>query len=151
MNEHYIVTVDRGHLKIYEETKARGQFTPTLVLTEAMDFPSGAESYSARDTDMAGRFPGARGRSGGMSIDERLPMEREEDRRRVDRLATEINAFLRNRPDASWDFAAPAELHSTVLEQLSPKTRLRLRRTLPKDLTNQPAAEVRAHFAGAGV
>lgn len=150
MTEHFIVTLDRGHLRIYAEERAPGQATPRLALVEAMDFPAGTESYTAHETDQAGRFPGALGRQGGGSIDERLPMRREVEKRRIEDLAGEVNSFLRTRPEASWDLAAPAEIQPLVLAQLAPSTRERLRRSLAKDLTNQPVAEVRAHFAAAG-
>jgi hypothetical protein len=156
MSEHYIVTLDHGHLRIYAERMAPGQYTPTLVPVEAMDFPQGKKSYVDRDTDMAGRFPGDGGRvSGqpgaghaGMSIDERLPMQREEDRRRARELASVLESFLEQRAEASWDFAAGPDLINAVLEQLSPPVRRRLRRSVPKDLVNQRVDEVRAHFAG---
>lgn len=154
MSEHYVVTVDHGHLRIYAERMAPGQFTPTLVPVEAMDFPAGIKGYTDRETDMAGRFPGKRvmGNSGaghaGMSIDERLPMRREEERRRARELASVLESFFDQREEASWDFAAGPDLNHAVLEHLSPPVRRRLRRSLPKDLVNQRSDEVREHFAG---
>jgi hypothetical protein len=157
MSEHFIVTLDHGHLRIYAERQGPGQFAPSLEQVEAMDFPLGRQSYTDRDTDMAGRFgsskqqgPGAGLPTGrqGMSIDERLPMQREESRRRAKELAAEIDAFFGGRPDATWDFAAGPELNGTVLELISPAVRQRVRRSVAKDLVNQRVDEVRAHFAG---
>jgi hypothetical protein len=159
MSEHYIVTLDHGHLRIYAERIAPGQYTPGLEQVEAMDFPAGKHTYSDRDTDQAGRFAGSKNQSAGMgapgkgvragmSIDERLPMQREENRRRAKELAAEIDQFFQRRPDASWDYAAGPELNGTVLEMLSPGVRQRVRRTVSKDLVNQRTDEVRAHFAG---
>ena len=157
MNGHFFVTVDHGHLRIYSERSTPGQKTPALDQVQAMDFPGGKHAYSDRDTDMAGRFANSKqpaagsgaptGRAG-MSIDERLPMQREEARRRAKELAAEIDAFFSRRPEASWDFAAGPDLNGTVLELLSPAVRQRVRRSLAKDLVNQRADEVRAHFAG---
>jgi hypothetical protein len=159
MNENFIVTVDRGHLRIYTEHQEPGQ-TPRLDVVEAMDFPQGKRSYTANDTDMAGRFQSSRHQSGapgapggamggrsGMSIDERLPMKEEVEKRNVQVIAEELESFLRNRPNATWDFAAPPALHNAVIEALSPETRRRLRRALAKDLSNQSGEEVRSHFA----
>jgi hypothetical protein len=154
MSEHYIITLDHGHLRIYLERIAPGQFTPSLEPMEMMDFPAGRHSYSDRDTDMAGRFPsaGVPGQADtghrGMSIDERLPMQREENRRRARELASMVESFLEQRAEASWDFAAGPDLNHAVLELLSPPVRRRLRRSVPKDLVNQRLDEVRAHFAG---
>src|SRR3954470_6583332 len=111
MSDHFIIALDQGHLRIYAERKAPGQFTPGLQQVEAMDFPLGKKAYTANDTSMAGRFPQDRGRHPGGSIDERLPMKEEADRRRAGQLAAEVEVFLANRPDATWDFAAGPEVH----------------------------------------
>ncbi|MGH7958614.1 MAG: host attachment protein [Opitutaceae bacterium] len=158
MRDHYVVTTDHGHLRIFVERNSPGQRTPALDQVEAMDFPQGRKSAADRETDMAGRFASSKHQSSapgspfartGMSIDERLPMQREEGRRRAREIAAEIDAFFQLRRDASWDFAAGPELKSTVLELLSPAVRQRVKRTLAKDLVNQRGDEVRAHFAGA--
>ena len=39
MNEHYIVTVDRGQLRIYVESALAGQRNPRLEVVETLDFP----------------------------------------------------------------------------------------------------------------
>jgi hypothetical protein len=157
MSEHYIVTLDHGHLKIYAERMAPGQFTPALQQVEAVDFPAGRHNYTDRETDQAGRFSGSKNQGAGlgapgvrtgMSIDERLPMQREETRRRARDLAAQIERFFQSRPDASWDYAAGPDLNSTILELLSPGLRRRMRRSVSKDLVNQRVDEVRAHFAG---
>ncbi len=162
MNENFIVTLDRGHLRIYAEQREPGQ-TPRLDLVEAMDFPQGKKSYTANDSDVAGRFQSSKQQTGapgapggimggrtGMSIDERLPMKEEVERRNVRVIAEEVETFLKNRPDATWDFAAPPAVHNAVLENLSEETRARMRRALAKDLSNQSSEEVRAHFEMAG-
>jgi hypothetical protein len=154
MNEHYIVTADAGHLRIYAERQEAGQFAPSLQEVEAMDFPAGRHSFTDRDTDMSGRFPGSRqaagaGMQGGMSIDERLPMKREEDRRRAKDLATAIGTFFAQRPNATWDFAAGPDLNGAVLELISRDVRRRIKRSIAKDLVHQRSDELRAHFSGA--
>ncbi len=120
-----------------------------------MDFPAGKQSYTDRDTDMAGRFgsskhqapgPGAPTARTGMSIDERLPMQREESRRRAKELAAQIDAFFQRHPGGSWDFAAGPELNGAVLELISPAVRQRVRRSVVKDLVRQPVETMRSHF-----
>ncbi len=118
-----------------------------------MDFPAGRNSYTDRETDMAGRFPtsknqsigGSTGALTGMSTDERLPMQREEERRRARELADEVDQFFQQRPEEQWDFAAGPELNNAVVELLSPGGRER--RSVAKSLVNQRVDEVRAHFA----
>jgi hypothetical protein len=158
MSEHYIVTVDHAHLRIYEERHPPGQQSPALEQVESMDFPAGKRSYVDRETDMAGRFPSSKRQTGGsgnpaaahsgMSIDERLPMQREEERRRAKEIAATIDEFFKSRTGASWDFAAGPGLNRAVLEHLSADVRERMRRSVSKDLVNQRVDEVRAHFAG---
>jgi hypothetical protein len=158
MSEHFIVAADAGHLRIYAERLLPGQFTPGYDQVEAMDFPAGRSSYTDRESDMAGRFqsskqqglaPGSPTARTGMSIDERLPMKREEARRRARDLAKEIDAFLSKRPGATWDFAAGPELNHPIADQLSPEVRRRLRYSIAKDIVNQAADQLRAHFASA--
>jgi hypothetical protein len=155
MNEHYFVTADQGHLRIFRERMEPGQRDIALDPVESMDFPAGVKSYSSRDTAMAGRFqssknqvgaPGGGGRAG-MSIDERMPMHREEDRRRARDVATEIEAFFGARPGATFDFAGAPESYKSVVGLLSPQLRRRLRRTIAKDLVNQRTEDLRAHVA----
>lgn len=158
MTDHYIIAADAGHLRIYAERRQPGQFTPGYEQVEAMDFPAGRANYTDRDSDMAGRFQSSKqqgagaglptGRAG-MSIDERLPMKREEGRRRARDLAAEIESFMGKRPGATWDFAAGPELNHAITEQLSPAVRQRLKHSITKDIVNQAADQLRAHFAGA--
>jgi hypothetical protein len=153
MNEHYIVTADAGHLRIFAERQDAGQLAPSLQRVAAMDFPAGRHSFTDRETDMSGRFPGSKrqaagpGLQAGMSIDERLPMKREEDRRRAKDLANEIDAFFASRPLATWDFAAGPDLNGAVLELVSREVRQRIKRSVAKDLVHQRTDELRAHFA----
>ena len=155
MNSHYTILADHAHLRIFTERAETGQSTPTLEEVFAMDFPEGRQSYTDNESDMAGRFQyskhqmksaGAPGARSGMSIDERLPLQRESDRRHVSEVAREIDGFLNLRPDASWDFAAGPTSHNAILERLSPPVRARLRSSLPKDLVNQPTSDLRERF-----
>ncbi len=155
MNTHYIVVADHGHLRIFSERSSPGQFTPGLDEVHAMDFPQARMSYVDNDSDMAGRFqsskhqgaaPGAPTARTGMSIDERLPMQREAERRQADDVARAIDAFLEGQPNATWDFAADPSVHNAILDHLSPQTRFRLRSSVAKDLVNQPTSELLGHF-----
>ncbi|MDF3059696.1 MAG: hypothetical protein K0R17_3911 [Rariglobus sp.] len=158
MNNHYIIIADRAHLRIFSERSSPGQSTPGLEEVHAMDFPEGRTSYVDNDSDMAGRFqssanqgraPGAPAARGGMSIDERLPMQREAGRRQIDEIARAIETFLLNAPEATWDFAAGPSSHNAILEHLSPQVRGRLHQSVSKDLVNQPLTELRGHFSRA--
>lgn len=158
MNEHYFVTADHGHLRIYRERQDPGQREPDLDPVESMDFPAGVKNYTARESAPAGRFqsskpagvaPGAPNGRTGMSIDERLPMQREEERRRARDVAAEIDAFFAARPEATWDFAGAPAFYHAVLDQVSDRVRQRRRRTIAKDLVNQRTNHLRAQLNGA--
>lgn len=100
------------------------------------------------EADEAGRFPGGTAAKAG-SIDERLPMYREGQKRICAELAHRVNEFFRIRPQAAWDFAAPEAIFHEVLNELEPGVRTRIRRALPKDLVHLGPAELVSHFAGA--
>ncbi|MCR6655939.1 MAG: host attachment protein [Opitutus sp.] len=156
MSEHYIVTADKGHVRIFRRRQEPGQSQPAFEEVRAMDFPAGVRSYTAHDSDMAGRFqgskhqttaPGSPAARTGMSIDERLPMKNEEDRRSVERVASVIESFMGVQQDATWDFAAAQAVHNLVLEKLSAPVKQRLQQSVAKDLVNQPPQELASHFA----
>lgn len=147
-SEHFVVAVDRAHLRIYqmkEEPGVRAQ--PQFELAEALDFPAGRRHYTSRDSDQAGRFSSAAQMGG--SIDERLPMQEEHQRRLVAELVHFVGEFLSQRPQARWDLAAGPALHRPLLEGLGPEIGARLRHALVKDLVHQTPGELRAHFGRA--
>ncbi len=155
MNNHFIIIADRAHLRVYAERSELGQTTPGLSEVHSMDFPEGRTNYTDNESDMAGRFnssnhqgraPGAPSARSGMSIDERLPMQREAERRHIDNVAQAIDAFLGANTTASWDFAAGPSSHNAILEKLSPQARNRLRNSISKDLVNQPLSGLLDHF-----
>lgn len=136
MNEHYIVTIDRGHLRIYSEAKSAGH---RLEVVEALDLPAQRNVVELKSPE-------------GLSVPfatPRLPNKSRDDRRNHEVLAAELDAFLQNRPTASWDLAAAPSLYNLIIELLSPSTRRRLKRALSKALVNLRTDEVRAHFASA--
>jgi hypothetical protein len=155
MSEHFIITADRGHVRFFSREQPPGQMTPRLREVQGLDFPAGLRSYTDRDSDMAGRFqgsqhqgrgPGAPTARTGMSIDERLPMQEEEERRQTRDIIQAIESFLQQHPNATWDFAAGPAIHNTVVNLVSPPLRTRLRQSVAKDLVNQPVDELLGHF-----
>jgi hypothetical protein len=161
MSEHFCVAADHAHIRFFRQQQAPGQHEADLEQVQALDFPAGRQSYTDRDSDMAGRFqsskhqsvaPGAPGGIAagrtGMSIDERLPMQREEERRRARDVANEIENFFAGRTDFTWDLAIAPAMHHEIVDQLPEKLRGHLRRVMTKDLVNQRAEDIRAHFVG---
>lgn len=147
--DHFMVVIDRAHLRVYRVRELENSAPSQFELAESFDLPAGKQGYTDRDTDQAGRFAGsgAKGRKGGGgSIDERLPMKEEHERRLATELAEHLNRFLLAHPDATWDYAAGPALHRAVLDRLSAPSRSRLGIALVKELIHQSPAQLRAHF-----
>jgi hypothetical protein len=144
--DHFVAVIDRAHLRLYHLREPETGGAVQFELAEAFDFPAGHLGYTDRDTDQAGRFPGAQGRGGGGSIDERLPMQNEQERRLAADLAEHLERFLKDRPDATWDYAAGPGLHHAVLDNLSPGTRNRLGVAIVKELIHQTPIQLRSEL-----
>lgn len=156
MSDHYLIIANQGHLRIFQRHQPRGQTTPAFVEMQTLDFPTGAKNHTAGDSDLGGRFQGSKHQAGssgspvtqtGMSNDERLRMQREEERRRAHEIADAVAVFLQARPLATWDFAAGPGLHSAVTDLLQPSVRARLQHSLSKDLVHQSMRGLQTHFA----
>jgi len=156
MSDHYIVIADHGHLRIFLQRQEPEQMSPGLTEVQGLDFPNGRQSYVENESDVAGRFQGSKQQGAGpgapvarmgMSIDERLPLQREEERKRILDVSSRIEQFLKAAStDATWDFAAPPSVHNAVLDALSPQVRARLQKQMTKDLVNQPVSQLLSHF-----
>jgi len=145
MPGHFIVVLGRGHLRIYRVKEGGRAAQAQFELAESFELEAGRLRYTDRDTDQAGRF-GARGGPRGGSIDERLSMQAEHERRLATELAGHLGRFLAEQTGATWDYAAGPALHHAVLDRLPPPVRARLKRALAKELVHQSPAELRSHF-----
>jgi hypothetical protein len=147
--DHYMAVVDRAHLRIYRVYAPRTGGSTQFELAEAVDMVAGHQQATARATDMAGRFPGGSGRlqgSGGGTIDERLPMHAEYERRVVGDLVHHLTRFFSEHYRATWDFAAGPEIHQAVLNRLPAEIRARVDVAIVKELPHQTPAQLRAHL-----
>ncbi len=151
--EHFIILIDRAHLRIFRTDSSDTSRPEVPTLTHALDAPAGRRGYAAEESDQAGQFPGSRpprlasATSAGGTNDERLPMQEERDRKIERDWSAQLEDFLTTHDTSTWDFAAGPALHRAVLDRLSPGVRQRLRQALQKDLVNVPPAELRNHFA----
>lgn len=144
MTPRLIAVLNRTSLRLYHEDQPPGALGPHLTLVEGADFPDGRQQYTDKDSDFAGRFP--RGADNNSSIDERLPMQEEFERRQVAEIARELSRFLQRHPGLAWDYAAGPALHHAVLDQVPAELRTRLDRTALKDLTKISPQELARHF-----
>ncbi len=140
-----IIVTDRGTLKAYKvnDTPTRG---PSLQLVQAFDTTDAHGRYQDKMTDQAGSFPNGAAPGQMNSIAERTGIETENDRRIVKQLADSIADVVEREGKDGWSFAAPASIHSAVVEQLPPEIRDRIVEHVKSDLVKIEPAKLAGHF-----
>lgn len=142
-----IIVTDRGGLKAYriEETPARGA---GLHLIQSFETTDAHGRYQDKLTDQAGRFPAGDTGSGRHqnSIAERPGIETENDRRIFKQLAESIAEIVQRQGAEGWSFAAPASIHSAVVELLPAEVRERIVEHVKSDLVKIEPAQLPTHF-----
>jgi hypothetical protein len=139
-----IIVTDRGSLKAYKvtETPNRG---PHLQLVQAFDTTDAHGRYQDKLTDQAGAFPGG-AVPGQMNSIERTGIENENDRRICKQLADSIAEIAEREGRGGWSFAAPASIHSAVVELLPPAVREKIVEYVKSDLVKIEPAKLPGHF-----
>lgn len=145
-----IIVTDRGSLKAYKinETPTRG---PSLRLVQAFETTDAHGRYQDKLTDQAGRFPVGDGGAPGVgrhqnAIAERQGMETENDRRIFKQLADSITETVTREGQEGWSFAAPASIHSAIVDLLPAEVRDRIVEHVKSDLVNIEVANLPQHF-----
>ena len=140
-----IIVADRGSLKAYKVSK-----TPTrghhLQLVQAFDTTEGHGRLQDKLTDQAGAFPGGAAPGQMNSIGERTGITTENDRRIHKQLADSIAEIVTREGGDGWSFAAPASVHSAVVDLLAPDVRRRVVDYVKSDLVKIEPAKLPAHF-----
>ena len=146
-----VVVADRGSVKAYKvnETPNRG---PGLQLLRAFELTDAHGRYQDKLTDQAGRFPvgdggGAAGSGRHMNaIAERQGLETENDRRIFKQLAENIAEVVKSEGAEGWSFAAPAQIHSAIVDLLPQVVRDRIVEHVHADLVNIEMANLPQRF-----
>src|SRR6266705_4502846 len=143
-----IIVTDRGSFKAYRvnETPTRG---PSLQLVQAFNITDAHGRLVDKVSDLAGRFPvtnGAGAHRGAASIAERTQLEAETDRRIQKELADQIVKIVSLNGKEGWSFAAPAEIHSAIVDLLPPAVRNRIVEHVKSDLVKTEPSKLPAHF-----
>jgi hypothetical protein len=143
-----IIVTDRGSLKAYRvnETPTRG---PSLQLVQAFDITDAHGKLIDKVSDVAGRFPvtnGAGAHHGAASIAERTQLATETDRRIHKELADQIVKIVSRDGKEGWSFAAPASIHSAIVDLLPAAVRDRIIEHVKSDLVKTEPAKLPAHF-----
>lgn len=142
-----VITADRGSLKAYQvnETPTRG---PSLKLVQAFDITDAHGRLGDKVTDLAGRFPvteGAGTHRGPASIAE-SKLQTETERRINKELADQIAKIINGSGKEGWSFAAPAEIHSAIVDLLPDRVRNRIVEHVKSDLVKVEPAKLANHF-----
>ena len=143
-----VIVTDRGSLKAYRvnETPTRG---PSLQLVQAFDITDAHGRLIDKVSDLAGRFPVTEGSGthrGPASIAERTQLATETDRRIQKELADQIAKIVSQNGMEGWSFAAPAEIHTAIVDLLPASMRQRIVEHVKSDLVKVEAARLISHF-----
>ena len=140
-----IIVTDRGSLKAYKvtDTPNRG---PHLQLVQAFDTTDAHGRYQDKLTDQAGSFPNGAGPGQMNSIAERTGIDIENDRRICKQLADSIAQIADREGKTGWSFAAPASIHSAVIELLPANVRETIVEVVKSDLVKIEPAKLPGHF-----
>jgi hypothetical protein len=140
-----IIVTDRGSLKAYKVTKTPNR-GPHLQLVQAFDTTDAHGRYQDKLTDQAGSFP-SRAAPGQMnSTSERTGIETENDRRICKQLADSIAEVVERDGKDGWSFAAPASIHSAIVELLPVEVREKIVESVKSDLVKIEPAKLSGHF-----
>lgn len=139
-----IIVTDRGSLKAYKvtETPTRG---PHLELVQAFDTTDAHGRYQDKLTDQAGSFPSGAA-PGQNSTAERTGIDIENDRRIFKQLADSITEIAGREGRDGWSFAAPASIHSAIVELLPAAVRDKIVEYVKSDLVKIEPAKLPGHF-----
>jgi hypothetical protein len=142
-----VIVADRGSLKAYQvnETPTRG---PSLKLVQAFDITDAHGRLIDKVTDFAGRFPVtemAGPHHGAASIAE-SKLQTETERRINKELADQITKIINGNGKEGWSFAAPAEIHSAIVDLLPGRVRDRIVEHVKSDLVKVEPAKLHTHF-----
>jgi hypothetical protein len=142
-----VIVTDRGSLKAYRvnETPTRG---PSLQLVQAFNMTDAHGRLIDKVSDLAGRFPvteGAGAHRGPASTAERTQLATETDRRIQKELADQI-AKIVSQNGNGWSFAAPAEIHTAIVDLLPASVRERIVEQVKSDLVKIEPARLISHF-----
>ena len=143
-----VIVTDRGSLKAYRvnETPTRG---PSLQLVQALNITDAHGRLSDKVSDLAGRFPiaeGAGAHRGPAATAERTQLATEMDRRIQKDLADQIAKIVLENGKEGWSFAAPAEIHSAIVDLLPAAVRQRIVEHVKSDLVKVEPARLISYF-----
>jgi hypothetical protein len=155
MKSSFFIVVDRGNLKAYRAEKVPADRPPRMQLVHAVTLAEAHLKPTEIFTDEAGAFPAQTGAGGRQMVQTNSVAERhyevENDRRLTKQLAQHIGNILRRQKVEWWSFAAPADIHEAIVNQLEGPVRNRIAEHVAADLVKIPASDLLDHFSAVRV
>jgi hypothetical protein len=125
-----IIVADRGSLRAYRvgETATRGV---ELMLVQAFEIPEMEGDSRTHHATPRSDWP---------------QLEAETNRRICKELAEQIALLVRQNSVEGWSFAAPAAIHTKIVDQLPVEIRERIVEHVRSDLVKTEVAQLPEHF-----
>lgn len=149
MNEHFIMAVDRGQLRIVSEISVPGTCGTRFEMIDPSEFTIAGERYADPPLTVRTHY-----RTGGpigsvTLLTDETSGRREERRKSARQLAAEVESFLRNHPSASWDIASSPAMYHAIVEGLSVEVRRKLKRVYSVHWFSRRLEEAHVDFTNA--
>jgi len=149
MKNTLVVVTGLGCFKAYRLENHEPNRAPRLELVEEFNRADAHSKLVDKVTDLAGRFPrrtGAPNTIAAMSDGERHNIELESRKRLVRQMAQRFNALARGPEVERCLLAASREISHPFLEQIEPKVRAKIEKSIAADLTKLERGEIMRHF-----
>jgi hypothetical protein len=144
-----LVAAGLGGFKAYQIDRNELHRTPHLELLEEYTNNGAHDRLTDRVSDLSGRFrrsAGPSGFSGAMSDGERHNLEFELRKRLVRQMARRLDVLLGRNEIERCFLAAGRDINHLLLEELDARSRNKIDRNLPVDLTKADRSELLRHF-----
>lgn len=150
MTKKLLVVADLGRFKAFRLEEDRNFSNPRLELLE--DWETNVNHHLREEvSDQAGQFrrgvPKAEGATA-ISGGEQHNMDLERRRRAVKTVARRIGELLQDRELEGCYLAADTQINKAIMAEMDDRTRLRIQKNIPANLTRLDAAAMVNHFGG---
>lgn len=149
MTRKLLVVTDLGRFKAYRLEEDRNFSRPRLELLE--DWETNVTHHLREEvTDQAGKYRKGVGRGEGAtapSDGEQHSMDLERRRRAVKSVARRITELLKDGGLEGCYLAADHQINNAIMDEMDDRTRLRIEKNVPANLTRLDASALVGHFS----
>ena len=148
MKNTFVIVADLGLFKAYKFGRTAVQQTPRLELVEELQSLDGQGKLGDKVTDQAGRWRVPTSRMG-VSYGERQKIDLEMRKRLLKQLAGHIERVVAEHGVEECYLSVNKDVHHQLWDELDARTRDRIVKVIPADLTKLDKAELIEHFTAA--